>query len=60
MKSGTSPSSSPVGKGVAHELYTHDEGNNDMKAIDGLLAEIAMMLGRWSLYMKFIALRCKV
>lgn len=60
MKNGTSPSPSPVGKGVALELYTHDEGNNDMKAIDGLLGEIAMMLGRWSLYMKFIALRCKV
>lgn len=51
---------SPLGKGIASEIYDHDEANNDMKAIDGLLSEMAVMLGRWSLYMKFIAFKCKV
>ena len=32
----------------------------DLKVIDGLLNEIAMMLGRWSLYIRFIATNLKV
>ena len=32
----------------------------DMKEIDVILSEIAIMLGRWSLYTRFIALKCQV
>lgn len=53
-------SSSPLGKGIVSDMYAHDEANNDMKSLDGLLGEMAVMLGRWSLYKKFIAFKCKV
>ena len=36
-----------------------DEGA-DMKEVDGFLSEIAVMLGRWSLYSRFLAAKCKV
>lgn len=36
-----------------------DEGV-DMKEIDGLLSEMAIMLGRWSLYCRFLADTCNV
>ena len=32
----------------------------DMKEVDGLLNETAMMLGRWSLYSRFLAGKCRV
>lgn len=59
-KSSTPRPGSPQGKGIASDIYASDESNNEMKAVDGLLSEMAMMLGRWSLYIKFIALKCKV
>ncbi|KAK3942177.1 COG4 transport protein-domain-containing protein [Diplogelasinospora grovesii] len=37
---------------------SEDEGV-DMKEIFGLLSEIAVMLGRWSLYSRFLAAKCK-
>ncbi|KAI9675205.1 MAG: hypothetical protein M1829_003565 [Trizodia sp. TS-e1964] len=37
---------------------SEDEGVN-MKEIDGLSSEIALMLGRWSLYSRFVATKCK-
>ncbi|KAL8376111.1 hypothetical protein RB595_007296 [Gaeumannomyces hyphopodioides] len=37
---------------------SEDEGVN-MKEVDGLLAEIADMLGKWSLYTRFLAAKCK-
>jgi hypothetical protein len=36
-----------------------DEGVN-MKEVDGLLAESALMLGRWALYARFISSKCAV
>ena len=33
---------------------------SDMKEVDSLVSEIALMLGRWSLYMSFIASKCRV
>lgn len=48
-KTGTTRSSSP-GSGRASE----DEGV-DMKEVDALLSESAVMLGRWSLYTRFLA-----
>lgn len=38
---------------------SEDEGV-DMREIDGTLNEIALMLGRWSLYSRFLAGKCKV
>ncbi|PHH75098.1 hypothetical protein CDD82_4600 [Ophiocordyceps australis] len=37
---------------------SEDEGVN-MKEVDGLLSEIALMLGRWALYTRFIATKCQ-
>ena len=38
---------------------SEDEGV-DMKEIDGILSEIAVMLSRWALYSRFLAGKCKV
>lgn len=38
---------------------SEDEGV-DMKEVDGLLAESALMLGRWALYSRFISDKCAV
>jgi conserved oligomeric Golgi complex subunit 4 len=59
-KNGTPGAGSPVSKGVASDIYAQDEGHTDMKAMDGVLNEMAIMLGRWSLYKKFITFKCKV
>lgn len=48
-----------VGAGTNDPRNSEDEGVN-MKEVDGLLNEIAVMLGRWSLYSRFIAGKCKV
>lgn len=48
-----------VGGGTNDPRNSEDEGVN-MKEVDGLLNEIAVMLGRWSLYSRFIAGKCKV
>ncbi|RAL07589.1 Golgi transport complex subunit COG4 [Aspergillus homomorphus CBS 101889] len=50
---GTPRSNSPAVRDGAAE----DEGV-DMKEIDGLLNEMAVMLGRWSLYCRFLADTC--
>ncbi|KAF4552434.1 putative COG4 transport protein [Elsinoe fawcettii] len=39
---------------------SEDDGGVDMKAVDGLLNEMAMMLGRWALYSKFLATKLQV
>lgn len=58
--SGISRVNSPaVGGGTNDPRQSEDEGVN-MKEVDGLLNEIAVMLGRWSLYSRFIAGKCKV
>lgn len=51
--------STPTVGGVASARDSEDEGVN-MKEVDGLLNEIALMLGRWSLYTRFLAGKCKV
>lgn len=48
-----------VGGGTNDPRYSEDEGVN-MKEVDALLNEIAVMLGRWSLYSRFISGKCKV
>lgn len=47
------------GGGTNDPRNSEDEGVN-MKEVDGLLNEIAVMLGRWSLFSRFIAGKCKV
>lgn len=47
------------GGGFEDPRNSEDEGVN-MKEVDALLNEIAVMLGRWSLFSRFIAGKCKV
>lgn len=55
--SGINRTNSPaVGEGQPR--MSEDEGV-DMREIDGILNESAMMLGRWSLYCRFLAGKCK-
>ncbi|KAI9761667.1 MAG: High affinity Ca2+/Mn2+ P-type ATPase-like protein [Chaenotheca gracillima] len=57
--SGTPRSNSPaVRDGSAAPRTSEDEGV-DMKEVDGFLGEMALMLGRWSLYSSFLANKCK-
>jgi conserved oligomeric Golgi complex subunit 4 len=55
---GTPRTGSPAVNGAAGRK-SEDEGV-DMKEIDGLLSESAVMLGRWSLYSRFLATKCTV
>ncbi|KAI1383494.1 COG4-domain-containing protein [Hypoxylon trugodes] len=55
---GTPRMNSPaVGSGT-NARNSEDEGV-DMKEVDGLLSEISIMLGRWSLYSRFLAGKCR-
>ncbi|RPB00043.1 COG4-domain-containing protein [Choiromyces venosus 120613-1] len=51
-------SGSPAPGGAAHR-NSEDEGV-DVKEVDMLLSEIGVMLGRWSLYCRFLARKCLV
>ena len=44
---------------TAKQKSTEDDGA-DMKDVDGFLSEVAVMLGRWSLYCRFLAAKCAV
>lgn len=59
-RTGTPRVKSPTRRGQAAETQGLEDGAVDMKEIDGLLSEITLMLGRWSLYSSFIAAKCKV
>lgn len=50
---------SPAAGGGSNPRASEDEGVN-MREVDGLLNEISVMLGRWSLYSRFLATKCKV
>ncbi|KAL4896273.1 COG4 transport protein-domain-containing protein [Aspergillus ambiguus] len=56
QRSGTPRSNSPAMRDAA---AADDEGV-DMKEIDGLLNEMTVMLGRWSLYCRFLTETCNV
>ena len=56
---GTPRSSSPAKKDSVAGRSSEDEGV-DMKEVDGLLGEAALMLGRWALYSRFLASKCAV
>ena len=59
-RSSTPRAGSPVKKGSAAESLSREDEGVNMKEIDSILSEIAIMLGRWSLYSNFIATKCKV
>ncbi|CAK7219774.1 Golgi transport complex subunit 4 [Sporothrix curviconia] len=44
---------------VGSPRQSEDEGGVNMREVDGLLNEIAVMLGRWSLYSRFLAHKCR-
>ncbi|XWW92228.1 hypothetical protein V2A60_000151 [Cordyceps javanica] len=48
---------SPAAGAGTSSRASEDEGVN-MKEVDALLSEIAVMLGRWSLYTRFISSKC--
>ncbi|KAH6648586.1 COG4 transport protein-domain-containing protein [Truncatella angustata] len=55
---GTPRMNSPAVGGGTNARSSEDEGV-DMKEVDELLREIAVMLGRWSLYSRFLAGKCR-
>ncbi|RAL05071.1 Golgi transport complex subunit COG4 [Aspergillus ibericus CBS 121593] len=55
QRGGTPRSHSPA---VRDASAAADDEGVDMKEIDGLLNEMAVMLGRWSLYCRFLADTC--
>ena len=59
-KNSTPRALSPAKKGLGQGCHVREDEGVDMKEIDGILSEIAIMLERWSLYSKFIAAKCRV
>lgn len=59
-KAGISRTSSPAMFDRNTETHAREDDGADMKDVDGYLSEIAVMLGRWSLYSRFLANKCKV
>ena len=59
-RSGTPRAESPATKGSTADDHGHEDEQVNMRDIDGRLSEIALMLGRWSLYSRFISSKCKV
>ncbi|RGP67252.1 calcium-transporting atpase 1 [Fusarium longipes] len=57
-RGGTPRVNSPAIGAGSNPRESEDEGVN-MREVDGLLSEIAVMLGRWSLYTRFLAGKCK-
>ncbi|KAL9133997.1 MAG: hypothetical protein Q9175_004820 [Cornicularia normoerica] len=58
-RSGTPRAGSPAKRGAAVDSQVREDEGVDMKEVDAILSEIAIMLGRWSLYSSFIAAKCK-
>lgn len=56
-RGGTPRVNSPSVGGLTNPRPSEDEGVN-MKEVDGLLSEIAVMLSRWSLYTRFLSGKC--
>ena len=59
-RAGTPRAGSPAVKVNSTETQTNTDDGVDMKDIDQILSEAALMLGRWSLYSRFIATKCQV
>ena len=59
-RSGTPRTGSPANKGSIAEIQNSGDDHLHMQDIDAYLSEIALMLGRWALYSRFVASKCKV
>ena len=59
-KNPISRSGSPAVFDRSGEPRPSEDDGADMKDVDGFLSEIAVMLGRWSLYCRFLAAKCAV
>ncbi|SPN97065.1 related to conserved oligomeric golgi complex component 4 [Cephalotrichum gorgonifer] len=59
QRGGASRVNSPATGGTSSNSRQSEDEGVDMKEIEGILSEIAIMLGRWSLYTRFIAGKCK-
>lgn len=59
-RGGTPRAGSPAKRASSTGQPSTEDESVDMKQVDGILSEIALMLGRWSLYSSFIAAKCKV
>ncbi|KAL9123574.1 MAG: hypothetical protein Q9217_007006, partial [Psora testacea] len=57
-RSSTPRAESPRTRRSVAENQSRDDESTDMKEIDGNMSEMALMLGRWSLYSSFIAAKC--
>lgn len=57
-RSGTPRADSPARRGTPAQSQLSEEEIIDTKELDAFLGEMAMMLGRWSLYSRFIAAKC--
>ncbi len=60
VRSGTPRAGSPATRASVVEVRPQEDEGVNMRDIDGFLSEIAVMLGRWALYTRFIAAKCKV
>ena len=60
VKASISRTSSPATFDRSAKSQIQEEEGADMKDVDRFLSEIAVMLGRWSLYSRFLATKCKV
>lgn len=59
-KSGTPRTGSPANRDGMADMQVRVDDGVDMKEVDSLLSEMAVMLGRWSLYSRFLAAKCSV
>lgn len=51
---------SPINRAASGDTRVHSEEGVDTKGVDALLNEMTLMVARWSLYCRFVALKCKV
>lgn len=59
-RTGTPRAGSPMRKGALEESSAQTEESVDTKGVDALLSEMTVMVARWSLYCRFIAMKSKV
>ena len=51
---------SPAKGALTADAHALEDGSIDIREVDGILCELAVMLGRWALYSSFVAAKCKV
>lgn len=57
---GTPRVNSPAVGGATNDARNSEDEGVNMKEVAALLGEISVMLGRWSLYSRFLAAKCRV